>query len=57
MAYIFQRPAKDGKVRFTAMYKAKNGKYRSAGTSAHHPVRADGALRNDADGVGPRIPG
>jgi integrase len=32
MAYVFQRPAKDGKVRFTAMYKAENGKYRSAGT-------------------------
>ena len=25
MAYVFQRPAKDGKVRFTAMYKAENG--------------------------------
>ena len=32
MAYVFQRPAKDGKVRFTAMYKAENGQYRSAGT-------------------------
>lgn len=32
MAYVFQRPDKDGKVRFTAMYKAANGRYRSAGT-------------------------
>ena len=32
MAYVFRRPAKDGKVRFTAMYKAENGQYRSAGT-------------------------
>lgn len=31
MAYVFRRPAKDGKVRFTAMYKAENGQYRSAG--------------------------
>ena len=32
MAYVFRRPAKDGKVRFTAVYKAENGQYRSAGT-------------------------
>jgi hypothetical protein len=32
MAYVFRRPAKDGRVRFTAMYKAENGEYRSAGT-------------------------
>jgi len=32
MAYVFRRPAKDVKVRFTAMYKAENGQYRSAGT-------------------------
>ena len=32
LAYVFRRPAKDGKVRFTAMYKAENGQYRSAGT-------------------------
>ena len=32
MAYVFRRLAKDGKVRFTAMYKAENGQYRSAGT-------------------------
>jgi len=32
MAYVFRRPAKDGKIRFTAMYKAENGQYRSAGT-------------------------
>ena len=32
MAYVFRRPAKDGSVRFTAMYKAEKGQYRSAGT-------------------------
>jgi integrase len=32
VAYVFERQGKDGKTRFTAMYKAENGKYRSAGT-------------------------
>jgi hypothetical protein len=32
MAYAFERPGKGGVVRYTGMYKAENGRYKSAGT-------------------------
>ena len=38
MAYVIERPMKDGTRRYTGVYKTPDGKYRSAGSYDTHAI-------------------